>query len=54
MGAACIASAGYGMTEGSGVSITTCPIVPDYKKCPILEEEISKENLWRYWFSLGH
>ena len=34
MGAACIASAGYGMTKGSGVSITTFPIVPDYKKFP--------------------
>ena len=32
MGAACIASAGYGMSSGSGVSITTYPIVPDYKK----------------------
>jgi len=34
MGAACIASAGYGMTKGSGVSITTFPIVPDYIKYP--------------------
>lgn len=34
MGAACIASAGYGMTQGSGISITTYPIVPDYKKYP--------------------
>ncbi|WP_339631826.1 FAD/NAD(P)-binding oxidoreductase [Bizionia echini] len=34
MGAACIASAGYGLTTGSGVSITTFPIVPDYKKYP--------------------
>jgi len=34
MGAACIASAGFGMTKGSGVSITTYPIVPDYKKYP--------------------
>jgi len=34
MGAACIASAGYGMTQGSGVSITTFPIVPDYIKYP--------------------
>ena len=34
MGAACIASAGYGMTKGSGVSITTFPIVPDYVKYP--------------------
>jgi sulfide:quinone oxidoreductase len=32
MGAACIASAGYGLTSGSGISITTFPIVPDYKK----------------------
>ena len=34
MGAACIASAGYGITKGSGVSITTFPIVPDYIKYP--------------------
>lgn len=32
MGAACIASGGFGMTKGSAVSITTYPIVPDYKK----------------------
>lgn len=32
MGAACIASGGFGMTKGSAVSITTFPIVPDYKK----------------------
>ncbi|HZH69134.1 MAG TPA: FAD/NAD(P)-binding oxidoreductase [Flavobacteriaceae bacterium] len=34
MGAACIASAGYGTFSGSGVSITTYPIVPDYIKYP--------------------
>jgi sulfide:quinone oxidoreductase len=34
MGAACIASAGYGMLKGSGISITTYPIVPDFKKYP--------------------
>lgn len=34
MGAACIASAGFGMLEGSGISITTFPIVPDYEKYP--------------------
>lgn len=34
MGAACIASAGYGFLKGSGVSITTFPIVPDYNKYP--------------------
>ena len=34
MGAACIASAGYSLTKGSGISITTFPIVPDYEKYP--------------------
>ncbi len=34
MGAACIASAGFGLTHGSGISITTFPIVPDYNKYP--------------------
>ncbi|MBL7976907.1 MAG: NAD(P)/FAD-dependent oxidoreductase [Bacteroidetes Order II. Incertae sedis bacterium] len=34
MGAACIASSGYGMIKGRGISITTFPIVPDYKKYP--------------------
>ena len=32
MGAACVASAGYGITKGSAISITTFPIVPDYIK----------------------
>ncbi|USL95694.1 NAD(P)/FAD-dependent oxidoreductase [Riemerella anatipestifer] len=32
MGAACVASAGFGFTKGSAVSITTFPIVPDYVK----------------------
>lgn len=32
MGAACIASAGFGMRKGSAISITTYPIVPDYHK----------------------
>ena len=32
MGAACIASAGFGLTKGSAISITTYPIVPDYVK----------------------
>ena len=34
MGAACVASAGFGLTKGSAVSITTFPIVPDYVKYP--------------------
>lgn len=32
MGAACIASSGFGMLKGSGISMTTYPIVPDYVK----------------------
>lgn len=34
MGAACIASAGFGPLKGTGISITTFPIVPDYEKYP--------------------
>jgi sulfide:quinone oxidoreductase len=32
MGAACIASAGFGFTKGSAITLTTYPIVPDYVK----------------------
>lgn len=32
MGAACVASSGFGFTRGSAITITTFPIVPDYKK----------------------
>lgn len=32
LGAACIASTGFGLLKGRGVSITTFPIVPDYVK----------------------
>lgn len=32
MGAACIASSGFGFTKGSAITITTFPIVPDYQK----------------------
>ena len=32
MGAACVASSGFGFTKGSAVTITTFPIVPDYVK----------------------
>jgi sulfide:quinone oxidoreductase len=34
MGAACIASSGFGFWKGSGISITTYPIVPDFVKYP--------------------
>ena len=34
MGAACIASAGYGWKKGSAVTMIMDPIIPDYKKYP--------------------
>lgn len=34
MGAACIASGGYGTWSGNGSSITTFPIIPDHDKYP--------------------
>lgn len=57
MGAACIASAGYGMTKGSGISITTFPIVPDYKKYPTsqgrdLKKTFGDIGLAGHWLKL--
>jgi len=34
MGAACVVSAGYGMTKGMAATMTVFPIVQDYKKYP--------------------
>jgi sulfide:quinone oxidoreductase len=34
MGAACIVSAGYGMTQGAAATMTVFPIVPDWDKYP--------------------
>ncbi len=42
MGAACIVSAGYGMTNGLGASMTVAPIVPDWDKYPRWGRDISK------------
>lgn len=58
MGAACIASAGYGMLSGSGVSITTYPIVPDYQKYPTthgrkLNKTFGKIGLAGHWLKLA-
>lgn len=58
MGAACIASAGYGLTTGSGVSITTFPIVPDYIKYPNtqgreLSKTIGEIGLAGHWLKLA-
>ena len=34
MGAACVASAGTGLTQGSAAAMTMMPVVPDYVKYP--------------------
>ena len=34
MGAACIVSAGYGMTTGTAATMTVSPVVPDWEKFP--------------------
>ncbi len=34
MGAACVASAGKGLLDGSAVALTVYPVVPDYEKYP--------------------
>lgn len=57
MGAACIASAGYGMLKGSGISITTFPIVPDYEKHPethgrVLSKTFGDIGLAGHWLKL--
>ncbi|HAV26691.1 MAG TPA: sulfide:quinone reductase [Bacteroidetes bacterium] len=57
MGAACIASAGFGMLRGSGISITTFPIVPDYIKYPttggrVLSKTFGDIGLAGHWLKL--
>jgi sulfide:quinone oxidoreductase len=57
MGAACIASAGYGLLKGSGISITTFPIVPDYEKHPntqgrVLSKTFGDIGLAGHWLKL--
>lgn len=58
MGAACIASAGYGMLNGSGISITTFPIVPDYEKHPLTQGRVLSKTfgdigLAGHWLKLS-
>ena len=57
MGAACIASTGYGMLDGRGVTITTNPIVPDYVKYPetgrINSKTIGDLGLAGHWVKLA-
>ncbi len=58
MGAACIASSGYGMLKGSGITMTVNPIVPDYEKYPdtggrILSKTIGDIGLAGHWVKLS-
>ena len=57
MGAACIASTGFGMLKGRGVTITTNPIVPDYVKYPetgrINSKTIGDLGLAGHWVKLS-
>ena len=57
MGAACIASTGYGLLKGRGVTITTNPIVPDYVKYPetgrINSKTIGDLGLAGHWVKLA-
>jgi len=56
MGAACIASTGFGLLDGRGVTITTNPIVPDYVKYPktgrINSKTIGDLGLAGHWVKL--
>ena len=58
MGAACTASAGYGLMEGSGISITTFPIVPDFEKYPTthgrsIKKTFGEIGLAGHWLKLA-
>jgi sulfide:quinone oxidoreductase len=41
MGAACIVSAGYGLTKGQAATMTVFPIVPDWEKYPQWGRDVS-------------
>ena len=57
MGAACIVSAGYGMTQGTAATMTVSPIVPDWEKYPEwgrnIDDTVGEPGLaghWMKWF----
>jgi len=57
MGAACIVSAGYGLTKGAAATMTVYPIVPDFEKYPEHGRDISYTmgeaglaGHWLKWF----
>lgn len=56
MGAACVASAGNGMTGGSAASMTMYPIVPDFVKYPntgrSINETFGEIGLAGHWIKL--
>ena len=56
MGAACVASAGNGMTGGSAASMTMYPIVPDFVKYPntgrSMNETFGEIGLAGHWIKL--
>ena len=58
MGAACVASSGFGLGNGSAVTMTVNPIVPDYKKYPDtggrkLNDTIGEMGLAGHWVKLA-
>ena len=58
MGAACVASSGFGMGNGSAVTMIVSPIVPDYKKYPdtggrILKDTVGEMGLAGHWLKLA-
>lgn len=56
MGAACIVSAGYGITDGSAATMTVYPVVPDYDKYPEWGRDINytvgEPGLAGHWLKL--
>ena len=55
MGAACVASAGAGLTRGSAAAMTMLPVVPDYTRFPTgrdLKETRGELGLAGHWMKL--
>lgn len=55
MGAACVASAGTGLTQGSAAAMTMMPVVPDYSKYPTgrdIKDTRGEIGLFGHWVKL--
>ncbi len=55
MGAACVASAGTGMTSGSAAAMTMMPVVPDYQRYPTgrdIQDTKGEIGLGGHWVKL--